>query len=396
MAIATRRFLSRIGRGAQRRDGGDGVLGDLFALEDLGRRLTLTESVRLLERTIVERSVDLLRADCGGLLLAGDGRVRLVCQDGCLEEPTETGLRLARATPGDIDVVELSGTLCPRCVLPDDAPLYTAAAPLISHRKWLGVLFLTYRRPRPLSQRRRYLLTAVANEAAAALRNLELYLWSEERAILEERARIAREIHDGLQQSLAAKLMKISLIERLLTIDPSKVPAELAALKRSLQQDIQEIRHSVLALTPIDLESQGLERAVESYAREFADQTGIQVRLHLDVGGELGPKHQTAVYRLFQEALNNVRKHAQATQVEIDLLRGERELRLVIRDNGVGFDVAAARRRSPSTLGGLGLVGMQERVRSVGGDLQIVSQPGAGTLIEVHIPLRREGDRADL
>lgn len=373
-------------------DGARGLPRDLFALQDLGRRLTLAESLRMLERTIVDRSVQLFRADCGGLLLLGEGDdVRLVCHDECPERPP--GVRALLTQTAEPEVLPLAGNPCPTCVVAGTPRTQTIGVPLLAQRRRLGSLFLTFRSYRPLSRRRRWLLLSVANEAASALRNLQLYLWSEERAIMEERARIAREIHDGLLQSLAGKLMKISLIERLLERDLSQVPAELEALKQSLRADIQEIRHSVLALRPLELESQGLERAVENYARDFAEETGIRVTLHVDAVSELGPKHQTAAFRLLQEALNNVRKHARAQNVRIELARDEDDVRLLVWDDGAGFDVATARRRQPGGLGGLGLLGMEERVRAVGGSLHITSRPGSGTTIEARMPLRREGDR---
>ena len=219
-----------------------------------------------------------------------------------------------------------------------------------------------------------------------ALRNAQLYLWSEELAIAEERSRIAREIHDGLAQSLAHKILKLDLCLKLIDRDHDRLRHELEGLKQSVRADIQDVRHSILTLRPLDLEQRGLRGAVEAYVAQFSQDTGIAVTCHTGVLDGVSPKLQTALFRLMQEALNNIRKHAQATNARIIISIGDSgEIRLQVSDNGRGFDVNAALQRQPGQTG-IGLRGMIERTVAADGTIQIDSEPGAGTRIDVSLP----------
>jgi len=217
-----------------------------------------------------------------------------------------------------------------------------------------------------------------------AIRNAQLYLWSEQLAITEERARIAREIHDGLLQSLAAKLMRVDLCQRLLEREPARVAAELAELRESLRADIHEVRRSILNLRPLRLEREGLAAALRGYASELAEECGWALSLALDEVNDLSPKLQTAVFRIVQEALNNVRKHAAARRVGVELRVSRTYLRVVVQDDGRGFDPRLVRR---GNLRGIGLHSMQERARAAGGSLTLRSTSGTGTRIELRLPL---------
>jgi signal transduction histidine kinase len=261
-------------------------------------------------------------------------------------------------------------------------------APLWLDRKLLGLMLLTYTGPRQFRQSDLWLLSAIASQVTMALRNAQLYLWSEESAIAAERGRIARDIHDGLAQSLALKVIKLDICQKLIGRDDARLRTELEALKASVRTDIQDVRHSILALRPIDLEQRGLGEAVFAYAAEFSRDTGVTTRAHLDSLEAISPKTQTAIFRLVQEALNNIRKHAHATNAEISIIvEATGEILLTIADDGQGFDVESVLQRPPGQ-SGVGLRGMRERTLAAGGRLTIDSAPGRGARLTIHLPAR--------
>jgi signal transduction histidine kinase len=260
------------------------------------------------------------------------------------------------------------------------------AAPLALDRKLLGVLILAYPAEQSFRQSDLWLLAAIASQATMALRNAQLYLWSEELAIAEERSRIAREIHDGLAQSLAHKVLKLELCQKLIGRDEARLKAELDAIKASVRADIQDVRHSILALRPLDLEHRGVSEAVQAYVGQFSNDTGIAIDARVAPLDGIAPKAQTALFRLVQEALNNIRKHAQAVRASVAIDIGAmNEIRLTIVDDGRGFDVQEALRRQPGHTG-IGLKGMIERTTAAGGVIAIDSSPGQGTRIAIRLP----------
>jgi two-component system, NarL family, sensor histidine kinase UhpB len=198
------------------------------------------------------------------------------------------------------------------------------------------------------------------------------------RAQEEERRRLARDLHDEANQALTAILLRLEALAQ----DTSGERAhEVAELKRLVNQAMDELLSLARQLRPTALDDHGLLPAIEAQLRRFAAHTGIEARLdsHGDVSA-LGEDVQSAVYRVAQEVLANVGRHSLATCVEVELQAGEEGAELRISDDGAGFDTAAPRSR------GLGLGGMVERARLVGGELDVRSAPGSGTSVTLRIP----------
>ena len=233
-------------------------------------------------------------------------------------------------------------------------------------------------------------LATLASTAALAVRNARLYARSEEAAIIEERTRIAREIHDGLAQDLTCLVLKISAAQKLASQGKEKeLRKELDEVSGQLRRDLRDVRRTIFALRPLDIETEGFLPALEKFAKEFAQSNEIE--LQLTVQGDashLAPKMETALFRLTQEALNNVRKHARAKHVWVELtFEEQRAATLCVRDDGAGFDLEkslhAARAR-----GSVGLIQMRERAERAGGRFAIKTTPGKGTQIQVELPMR--------
>lgn len=199
----------------------------------------------------------------------------------------------------------------------------------------------------------------------------------------EERARIARELHDDVSQRMA--LLEMST-DRFRQHAPQLSPdatRELAQIADATSQISSDIRHLSHRLHPSTLATLGLAAAVKGLCREFSEQFGLKIRyVHHDVPDGLSIEVSTCVFRIVQESLRNVVKHGGSAEATVELSGGAGRVELCVLDTGAGFDPDIARREP-----GLGLISMRERLRSIGGTLQIESAPSVGTRIRVSTPV---------
>ncbi len=201
----------------------------------------------------------------------------------------------------------------------------------------------------------------------------------------EERRRLARELHDEVGQVLTAVKLNLQAMQRV-----SDASAPGSGLEESIgivDRALRQVRDLSLDLRPSMLDDLGLVAALRWYVDQQAQRAGFKAELAIgSMERHLSPALDTVCFRVAQEALTNVMRHAQAQQVQVELRQRDSELDLVIRDDGVGFDVNAALERA-SEGGSLGLLGMQERVQLVGGQLEIASEPMRGTEVRARFPL---------
>jgi signal transduction histidine kinase len=203
----------------------------------------------------------------------------------------------------------------------------------------------------------------------------------------DERRRVARELHDELGQTLAGLALQMEAMQRLVPNDPERAVGQMQQTRASIADATDRMYDLILALRPSALDDLGLAAALRSHAERSLE--GSQIHFQIDVGkleGRLPVEMETSLYRIFQEALSNVIRHAHATEVHIELARQNGDFRGVICDNGQGFDPATVQADGENPRG-LGLLGMQERVAQLGGCLEIHSSPGAGTTIVICIPV---------
>jgi two-component system sensor histidine kinase UhpB len=202
----------------------------------------------------------------------------------------------------------------------------------------------------------------------------------------EERKRIARNLHDDTGQALSTLIINLEHIESSLPPESADLRARLAASREITIRTLEDLRKLVYGLRPTMLDDLGLLPAIRWYARSSLEDAGVQVRIEEGESvGRLDPHLETALFRIAQEAVNNIVRHAQAATVRIALCREGDEVCLRVEDDGRGFDV---RRISEQALPQrrLGLLGMRERVDLVGGRMRLESTPGRGTRIEVRVP----------
>ncbi|THF80820.1 sensor histidine kinase [Cohnella fermenti] len=207
----------------------------------------------------------------------------------------------------------------------------------------------------------------------------------------DERKRIAREIHDGPAQSLANLILRTEIAERMLgTQELEVVRTELIDLKTQIRQDLGEIRKIIFNLRPMALDDLGLVPTLRKFVQDFEERTTIHTMF--EVSGKekrMSSALEAAMFRLVQEAFQNAHKHARPTFVSLDITFGEATIKLVIKDNGVGFQVHAIESHARS-YAKYGLIGMKERVDLLQGAIEFESAVGLGTTITIQVPINAQ------
>jgi signal transduction histidine kinase len=210
----------------------------------------------------------------------------------------------------------------------------------------------------------------------------EYALRIEDQAMLQERNRIAREIHDSLGHALTAQSIQLENALLFLPSEADKTKSFLQEAKQLGSQALQEVRRSISTLRSNPLQGQSLEVAIAKTVGEFQNRTGIFPDCNLEIYEPLSAEITTALYRIFQESLTNIYKHSGATEVKLNLQQSEEAIHLEIVDNGQGFD-------PNQNTTGFGLQGMRERTAALGGQFSLTSQPQKGCRIMVSIGLPR-------
>ena len=209
----------------------------------------------------------------------------------------------------------------------------------------------------------------------------------------EERQRLARDIHDGPAQSMANILVKAQLCERLIDSDIERTKKELESLKDITRSNLKDVRKIIYDLRPMTLDDLGLIPTLERYIYNFMKESSILVELKIlgDVSS-FESAMEIAVFRIIQEALNNVQKHSHARKVDITVEKTSVRFSVLISDDGVGFNKEEDAIDKDIRSGGFGLMSMKERAELLNGKLKVKSSPGMGTKIYFSIPLNEEED----
>src|SRR5579859_3621749 len=259
-----------------------------------------------------------------------------------------------------------------------------ASAPLRSEARLLGILNVAGPGAATFTPDILLLLSAVGAQLGTAIERARLAQQAVALAALEERNRIAREIHDTLAQGLAAITLHLEAAQVVAETKPAALAGQIDRALTLARANLEEARRSVLGLRAAPLAGRTLPEALRVLGQQFAEESGLVVQTLVDPYiGPLAPALETGLYRIAQEALTNVRKHAGPTRVTLTLHQAGAAIRLAVADSGVGFDPAAV---VPSATGGLGLTGMRERAHLLGGRLAIASAPGAGTHVLAVVP----------
>jgi signal transduction histidine kinase len=261
-------------------------------------------------------------------------------------------------------------------------------APMRAKGQVVGVLSVVSDKGQQFKAEEVALLASIADQVGVAVENAQLYQRAERLAVMEERQRLARELHDSVTQSIySATLLTETARRSAAAQDLPSTQSYLEELGEIAQQALKEMRLLVYELRPLTLEREGLVGALQERIDAVEGRAGIQARLLVEGEIALEPPAEEAFYRIGQEALNNALKHAAAASVQVHLWAHDAQIEMRIVDDGQGFDPQAVRER-----GGMGLITMQERAEQAGGVLNIRSAPGKGTTIQVVVPVHARDD----
>jgi len=247
----------------------------------------------------------------------------------------------------------------------------------------IGVLHVQSDRRDAFDESDLEVLQSLAHQAAIAIDNARLYERSQQAATLEERQRLARELHDSVTQSLYGVTLYAEAAARLLTAGESGLASDhLREVRQTAQEALREMRLLIFELRPPVLEQEGLVAALGARLEAVEGRSGLETQYVVEGESHLPPEIEEGLYRIAQEALNNALKHAQAHCITVHLRQDKGTVTLEINDDGIGFDPTTAREG-----GGLGLPGLEERAARLGGRLTVTSQPGDGTSVRAEIEL---------
>jgi signal transduction histidine kinase len=312
-----------------------------------------------------------------------------------LRDSGEPGaVRLAAAVPPQpLDVVSTPGERWGVATiegLANQASGMGLLLPLVSKGATIGALELQGAPARPSAADDARLLQPFADVAAVAIENARLFEQAGLSATLSERNRLARELHDTIAQGLTAVTMQLEAAQRGFERDPARARARVARAHELARDTLQDVRRSVWTLAAPLVDGHALGVALDDLTQRFAARTGIAASYRHDgPPPQIGHAAATQVLRIVQEALANVEKHARAAAVVVGSASADGELRVWVRDDGVGFApdaLASAGHDNGAASGGFGLISLRERARLAGGAIHIESAPGEGTRIMIVIP----------
>ncbi len=253
--------------------------------------------------------------------------------------------------------------------------------PLVVKDFQIGIMVLTHRKANYYNRPARNMVQMFANQVAIAIQNAQLYSEAQTTAVLEERNRLARELHDSVAQALYSISLYANATRKALSANKIEVvDSHLRELQRTSSEAVADMRLLIYELRPPILEEEGLVEAIRTRLESVEARSGIQVILQVDGEPQLPKTIETEVYRVIQEALNNILKHAHATYVIVKIIDDQNHFYVTIQDNGKGFDQALIGKS-----GGHGFRNIRERIHRIGGIFRIDTAPGQGTSIHIEI-----------
>ncbi len=361
------------------------LYGQVRMLNRLGTEISSFLKLDRILQAVVESARAMLRTDAAAICLLRNGGPHL--DIAALAGPWDAVMGPRPASCCD-DPAAGCCDICVRChEAHRERGVGHLSAPLKRGDQVVGALCVGTAAPRAFGEAERDLLGGLAAQAAVAIENARLYDTVRGMAAVEERERLAREMHDGLAQALGFLTLKLGLAER--TLDggaPEPARQALAEMRKVAGDAYDEVRQAIFGLRTMVSRGLGLVPTLTEYLHEFSQQSGLEVTLEVpedDGFSRFTPEIEVQLIRIVQEALHNVRKHAGAHTARVRFRREGEEAQVTIEDDGGGFDPGAspadARRH-------FGLATMRERAESVGGALAVRSAPGSGTQVVMRLP----------
>lgn len=393
MALENAVLFSRTDEELQKQVRSLGTLNQ--ALQTVSQSLVLDD---VLANTLAA-VVQVIEADAAWIYLLREGEttLRLRAQRGLSDEFAQVVSEMEVGVGFDGWVAQTGETLRVEDITQDARPgvetaaeeglRSLAAVPLRAKEAIIGVLgaATVAESGRCFSASEVDLLSAIGSQVGIAVENARLYRRSRQVAVLEERNRLAREIHDALAQGLTGIIVQLEAMERLAERRPDQALVSLQRAKDLARRSLQEARRSVWGLRPRSLEDMTLTEALQARVEALRDDGRFETSFGLSGSRRiLSPDVELNLFRIAQEALVNVQRHAQARTARVQLDFGRAHVRLVVEDDGVGLPEGEEDEADEPR--GFGLTGMRERAVLLGGQMTITSQAGQGTRVEVIVP----------
>jgi ligand-binding sensor domain-containing protein/signal transduction histidine kinase len=253
--------------------------------------------------------------------------------------------------------------------------------PLVVDGRVVGVFNVSYTRPNALNEDTIRLFNALVHRAELSLANMELFEQTKDLAVMEERNRLARDLHDSAKQKAFAALAQLGTANGMWKAGAEGIQPHLSEAETLVYEVIQELTFLIQEIYPIALQDKGLPITLREYVFEWENRNDAVVNLTIRNERPLPLETEQAIYRVIQEALANISRHSKANRVDVSLVYNPDSLQVTIADDGQGFDMNQKAK-------GLGFRSMRERISSIRGTLQIQSAPGQGTRVIVQIPIK--------
>jgi len=367
---------------------------EIQALYQADERILRNVSLQQVFQTLVDVAVDMLNADRSVVFAWDEKKTKVVprVSHGFAPETLKV-MEFAKGEGIVGEVLETGKPAIVRHIEPNDfRPDIRAAMiaegirsfvhlPIVVDHKVVGVFNVGFTRPDLLGDDAMRLFSALTHRASISIANMELFEQTKDLAVMEERNRLARDLHDSAKQKAFAALAQLGTARGILNGNGNIVSIHLNEAENLVSDVIQELTFLIQEIYPMALQEKGLETVLREYIFEWENRNDITVQLAARNGHHMPLAVEQAIYRVTQESLANVARHSKAHRVDISLVYTEDAAQLSISDDGCGFDTE----KRP---GGMGLRSIKERVSSIHGTVQIQSAPGSGTRIIVQAPTK--------
>ncbi len=367
---------------------------DIEALYEADERIIRNVTLQQVFQTLVDVSVSVLKADRSVVFVWHEEKKKILPRvsqgfqvetlfalnfdegEGMVGEAMTTGEPVIIS---DLKINKLRGDL--QTVIRNEGIQSYAHFPIVVDGKVVAIFNVAYTRPNALNEDSIRLFTALANRASLAIANMELFEQTKDLAVMEERNRLARDLHDSAKQKAFAALAQLGTANGIIRNKPEDVIPHLSEAETLVYEVIQELTFLIQEIYPIALQEKGLPTTLREYIFEWENRNDAVINLTIQNERPLPLDIEQAVYRFIQEALANVSRHSKAQRVDISLVYNPESLQVIIADDGHGFDMNQKAK-------GMGLRSMRERISSIRGIVQIQSAPGQGTRLIAQLPIK--------
>jgi len=367
---------------------------EIEALYQADEKIMRSMTVNHIFQTLVNVSVSMLQADRSVVLIWNEVKHKVVprVSQGFKPESLEVmnydhdegniGIALNTGTPVIVETIDLTEVRRDlRTMILNEGIKSFAHFPIKVDARVVALFTVAHTSPKALTKDSIRLFTALVNRASLSIANMDLFEQTRDLAVMEERNRLARDLHDSAKQKAFAALAQLGTVNGMTKAVPSEATPHLSEAETLVYEVIQELNFLIQEIYPIALQEKGLATTLREYVFEWENRNDAVVHLEIEHERGLPLDLEQAVYRVIQEALANISRHSRAQRVDISLVYSQNLLYVSITDNGCGFDVTQKAK-------GLGFRSMRERIGSVRGTFQLNSTIQKGTQIVVEIPLK--------